>query len=1275
MINWLGNESTQMRFDAAQIAVVAVAYHALAQLGLYFAIPPGFATVFWPASGVALAAVMLRGPWMMLGVLLGSFSVNLYISLQLNDFAISAANVLVALGIACSSALQAGLGAWLISYWLKRQNGRLTQLRHLLVLVGLGGPIGCMLAATGGTTILVATGVMLPEQWWHNWLMWWLGDTLGVVVIAPALVILAQSPKSVSILRKTQVCIPLAVLFILLAFGYSRFESHTLERFDKEINNLTDGAYLDVQSKLMDYERSLIGVVSLFRNSEFVTDEEFANQTIPLINSSPSLIALQWVPRVTRDQLAAFVIQARSNGLPTYTIHNTENNELTETAERDVFYPVRYVRPLQGNEVMLGFDMYSNEVRRNAIDLVLTSGRSVASAPIDLLQLDNEKGFLIIFPQHPAKSKNIIVGVFKVRPVFRTVTHQLASFPLDLTVTDANSGDEVFQWGGKSAGVYHLIVDRFSVVKTVAFGQRTWIMKFTPPLELISGYLYRNMAPLLIAAVAFIGLSSLFLLSIALSAMTLEDELQTKESDLKAEENFLNTVLNNLPCYVDVREAEALTCVRLNRLAKEFWQINTSERGLGYDAFYDSEEAAFQREEDLRTISTGNKVEIGIRKIATPNGYKWLKAKKVPIFDGNNNIKYVLSIYDDVTEQKEEHETFNSVVENLPNALLIVNEYSRIEYANPAAYKKFPLDRKLTPLSRIIPEKFHHKHAELFKQFIAQPESKQMAPGRDLLAVDINGEEIPVEITLTSLVWLGRACVMATIHDLSDRHRAEQAEIEAKHFFSSLLNDMGESIWSVNAEGIATYVNPALCEQLGYSADELVGKNVDHLIGASEQNDNLLASLNPVYVAMHKQEKIVERNKTLIAKNKRAVPVDYIVTPQINLAGGIEGAVVVAADVSERIAALERLQAQHELISLGLDASGLGSWQWVADIDQIICDDNLHRIFGMPIGTFVGGYREFLALVHPDDRERVETVTNKHSHTTNLYEIIYRIVRPDGLVRWIHVRAKYLIDKAANPIKMQGVAWDCTSNKQMELELKKNEKTIDGVNKQFVDYSDMVSKQVLQPTQQAVEVGERLLRNLEKLSTEEMANTLRELNYINTSIVHRVSDLSLYAAIVGARDGNEPVETVEVVNNLLNTLLPVFKAENIDCRIETPLPRVNANAQYLEEIFKRLIDNAITHNNSEVKKVRIGCSVRDGQPVFYVADNGKGLSAADKQRWFTASKVDMKDESTRDKSTQDKNTADEPMSLKIVATIVDKLNGKLWAEDEAGRGTVVYFAV
>lgn len=1264
MIDWLGDEGSSVRVSAKEVILVALAYHVLAQIGLYFAIPPGFATVFWPASGVALAAVLMRGPWMMLGVLLGSFSVNLYISLQLNSQIASVTTFAVAFGIACSSALQAGLGAWLMELWLRRQNGRLAKLRHLLVLVGLGGPLGCVVAATGGTSILLATGVMGPNQWWHNWVMWWLGDTLGVVVVAPALIILAQSEEAVSSLRKSQVCIPLAVLFILLAFGYSRFETHTLERFEDEIDNLTDNAYLDVQGKLMDYERSIVGVVSLYRSSESVTDREFDFQTRPLINSSPSLVALQWVPRVSRDELPAFIEDAKQKLSRDYKVHDTNNTVFDGSSEREVYYPVRYVRPLEGNSVVLGFDMYSSESRRKVVELALNSGRSVASAPIQLLQSNNETGFLIIFPQHPGKSKNLVVGVFKIKPIFKTVTHQLASFPLDLMVTDANSSDEVFSWGNPAHRVNDSVSDRFSVVKTVSFGQRTWIMTFNPPVEFVSGYLYRHMAPVLIAAVAFIGLLSLFILSTAINAMVLEDELQSKEANLQDEENFLITVLDNLPSFVEVREAENLTCVKLNRLAREFWQLSGSEVGLNYCDLYEPDEALFQEEEDRRTINTGNIVELNIRKVVTPHGDRWLKTKKVPILNRQNDIKYVLSIYDDVTEQKEEHETFNAVVEELPSALLIVNEYSRIEYANPAAYKAFPLDSKLTPLNRIIPESSHHKHADLFEKFMAQPENKRMAPGRDLRAVNVNGDEIPVEVTLASIRWRGRPCVMALVIDLSDRIRAEQAEIEAKHFFSSLLNDMGESVWSVNTEGKATFVNPALCAMLGYRADELIGKNVDHIIGGQSSTlAGFVEALNPVYVAMHKQEKIIERNKTLARKDGLTIPVDYIVTPQVSLAGVVVGAVVLAADVSDRVIALDKLQAQHELISLGLDASGLGSWRWSASNNQIYCDDNLHRIFGLPVQSFRGGYREFLDIVHPDDRGRVEEVTNRYAHTTDLYEMIYRIIRADNVVRWLHVRARYVVDDYGEPIKMQGVAWDCTSEKIMELELKKNEKILETANKKFVDYSDMISDKVLSPVLKAAEMGHMLIRTAPNLSRDDVMSAFRELQSINETIAKKLKDLELYAKIVGTPLQKADVQTVDVVNSMLDVLLPEFKAAKVDCRVETPLPNILSHAEYIEEVFKRLINNAITHNKSEVKKVRVGCTTRSENVMFYVADNGTGMPV-DEQQSLSENTIPFEQLYKPNIHT---------LSLKIVAAIIEKHGGNLWVEPNGKEGAIVYF--
>ena len=62
---------------ALQVAVVAVAYYASGRLGLLLAIPPGYATAVWPASGIALAAAVLAGPRVLPGVALGSFALNI----------------------------------------------------------------------------------------------------------------------------------------------------------------------------------------------------------------------------------------------------------------------------------------------------------------------------------------------------------------------------------------------------------------------------------------------------------------------------------------------------------------------------------------------------------------------------------------------------------------------------------------------------------------------------------------------------------------------------------------------------------------------------------------------------------------------------------------------------------------------------------------------------------------------------------------------------------------------------------------------------------------------------------------------------------------------------------------------------------------------------------------------------------------------------------------------------------------------------------------------
>lgn len=1279
---WLGDSRTSARVNIAHILAVAVTYHLLAQIGLFFAIPPGFATVFWPASGVGLAAVLIRGPWMMLGVVLGSFSVNLFIALKLQHQALSATSVGIALGIAISSALQAGLGAWLIRRWLTGYRSQLAQLRYLLILIGLGGPLGCTVAATGGTSILVGLGVMSSSQWWHNWLTWWMGDTLGVVVIAPALVILAQSSASVSALRKLQVCVPLVVLFSLLAFGYAKFEAETLERFDAEVDNLTDGAYLDVQGQLLDYERTLIGVVSYFRGSESISDEEFDAYTQSLVKSFSSLVAVQWVPRVDKNNLGQFEQQAQQSLGTEYRVHGQDDKSLSISLPRDFYYPVRYLRPLKGNEAVLGFDMSSSSERLSVIEQALQTGRSVATSPISLLQSETlnqggqesspEKGFLIVFPIQPSKNQNVIVGVYRISPVFRSVSHRLASFPVNLRVTDANSGDEVYRWGTNS-GSDGWVKNEFTVVKTVAFGQRSWLMQFSPSVEFVSQYLYRYMAPVLLSAIAFLGLLSLFILSTAVNAMTLEQEIKKAETELKNEENFLSAVIDNLPSAVEVREADSLRCIKINKQAKKLWCLEQGETYAHYEQWQDSDEASFQRHEDSRVIKLGEIVDLAMRKVIIHGAEKWINIKKIPVRDGKGNVKYIISLYDDVSERKEESETFNSVVENLPSSLLIVNDYARIEYANPAAFAAFPLDKKLTPLNRVIPERFHQSHAKLVKAFMERKENRRMAPARNLFAVNVHGDEVPVEVTLAAIRWRGRAAVMALVHDLSERRRAENAEIEAKQFFRSLLEGMGECVWSVTTEGNATFINPALCELLGYTVDELIGKNVDHLI-AYDDDANIMERVNPVYVAMHKMQPVKGTKKFLRAKDGTLYPVDYVVTPQINLSEEAEGAIVVAADIRERLESMEKLQSQHELISLGLDASGLGWWQWHASTNQIDCDDNLMNIFGLEVGQPYGSYRDFLDRVHPDDRDEVEAKTNKFSHYTDLYEMQYRIVRPDETVRWIHVRARYDIDDDGNPIKMQGVAWDCTEQKKTEMTLAASSKTIEDKNSQFAEYAHVVQGEILPPIQTLTRMVQRLLGVLDKRKDSIDVASAHEMRHLGETVTEKVQELMYYAEVESKPLNLGYVDVTEVVNGLIDLFLPEFKHAKVDCRIETPLPRVKADQDMLEEVFKRLIKNAISGNESNPIKVRIGCANQTGLPVFYVSDNGPGVDPLLLDTVFTPRKGARQND--RDASTvgMESDFEKTDLNLRIVHAILSRHNGHFRAESRAGDGADVLFS-
>ena len=157
-----------------QISLLAAAYLAVAMIGLRFAIPPGNATAVWPASGVALAAVLVLGTRVWPGVWLGALLAN----------STTTVSLAAAATIATGNTLEALLAAWLCRRFLRRGDVPFQRVDEAFLFAAVAGVASTVAATVGGASLVVG-GYAPWSQFSANWATWWLGDVAGLMIVAP----------------------------------------------------------------------------------------------------------------------------------------------------------------------------------------------------------------------------------------------------------------------------------------------------------------------------------------------------------------------------------------------------------------------------------------------------------------------------------------------------------------------------------------------------------------------------------------------------------------------------------------------------------------------------------------------------------------------------------------------------------------------------------------------------------------------------------------------------------------------------------------------------------------------------------------------------------------------------------------------------------------------------------------------------------------------------------------------------------------------------------
>ncbi|MFE7705670.1 MASE1 domain-containing protein [Streptomyces sp. NPDC057486] len=170
---------------------VAAVYYGAARLGLLEQLVRGQVTPLWPPTGIALAGLLVFGLRVWPGIAIGAFLANVFIG----------PTALTVLVIMVGNTI-----APVCSYLMLRRAGfhsDLDRLRDALALVFIGALGGMLISATVGSSVLVLSGALPAGDFWSTWSVWWTGDAMGVLVVAPFLLVLrgARWPRGVALRR------------------------------------------------------------------------------------------------------------------------------------------------------------------------------------------------------------------------------------------------------------------------------------------------------------------------------------------------------------------------------------------------------------------------------------------------------------------------------------------------------------------------------------------------------------------------------------------------------------------------------------------------------------------------------------------------------------------------------------------------------------------------------------------------------------------------------------------------------------------------------------------------------------------------------------------------------------------------------------------------------------------------------------------------------------------------------------------------------------------
>ncbi|MBW7957290.1 MAG: PAS domain S-box protein [Deltaproteobacteria bacterium] len=651
--------------------------------------------------------------------------------------------------------------------------------------------------------------------------------------------------------------------------------------------------------------------------------------------------------------------------------------------------------------------------------------------------------------------------------------------------------------------------------------------------------------------------------------------------------------------------------------------------------------------------------------------------------DENGNAVKMNGTVQDITEHRraeraleESEQRYRTLIENLQEGIIVLDQNDMVIYLNP---------KMAGMLGYTVQEMMGRRLFEFMDGAEAERASARLERSRRGITESFEVQFMKKD---GSLMYAAGAAgpilekseyrgVIASIIDVTERKKAEDALKESEERLRAILENMGNPMFMQDMEGRLVYVNNIFLSTLRAEEKDVYGKTIFDIFPPEVAEE------------LHKDDlRAMESDVPIQVEDEIPLPdgIHYAIATKFTLRdknGNKYAMCGVVTDVTPLKRAEEALRRSEAGLRDAQRIAHLGNFEHDVLTDMLYISDEVYRIFGRKKGE-LETLADFTGAVHPDDLEMVKEAMKGLLYEARPYSIDYRILRPDREERIVHSEAECSIDKEGRPIRMTGIILDITERKRAEEEVRKlnvelerrvEERTaelkramegLSAANREIETFTYSVAHDLRSPLRLVDGFSMLLVKKQKEKLDKDAQDQIMRIRGAVKRMGELIDDLLNLSYVMRAEITYESVDLSALARSIAGNLVKAEPERVASFHIEEGL-RAKGDEKLLKLVLENLMGNAWKFTSkTPAPRIELGVTGREnGMTVFHVRDNGAGFDMKHADRLFHPF--------------QRLHPSDEfpgtGIGLATVQRIIQRHGGRVWAEGEPGRGAVFYFTL